>query len=214
MFINLIRDFIYPSFCFFCKDFSSDKKVFCKTCSEMISSVVTVFVHVTKKYKVKVFAVSDYSNPVKSLILAKGSSDIVSSRRLGELIWELSHIKNVEFDYIVPIDLHWQRYAQRGFNQAQEMANIISKCSCKPVVNLLKRVKRTKRQSGLMPAQRLVNLSGAFKLNTNNVEKYKDKKILIVDDLMTTGSTIKSAARVLIELKPKEIIAVVACRVI
>lgn len=180
--------------------------------------MVTVTIEVTKKYKVKVFSISEYKYPVKSLVLAKGGSDILSSRALGQLAWDLTYLKNAEFDYIIPVPLHWRRYAERGFNQAQEMANVISKKSGKPVVNLLKRVKSTQRQSELSPQNRVLNVHDAFELNIKNlpeyIKKYENKKILIVDDLLTTGSTIKSMTKVLIELKPESVIAIVACRVV
>ena len=218
IFFNFVKNLVYPQFCFYCKDFLQDKSVFCKTCYEAIKPVVTTTVEVTKKYKVKVFAISEYKFPVRSLVLAKGGSDIVASRKLGELAWELTYIKNAEFDFIVPIPLHWKRYAERGYNQAHQMANIISKKSGKPVVNLLKRVKSTQRQSELSPHNRILNVVDAFELNLKvfkkNKHEYKNKKILIVDDLLTTGSTIKSATRVLIELKPEGVLAIVACRVV
>ncbi|MFC1842319.1 ComF family protein [Candidatus Dependentiae bacterium] len=221
---NFIKDLIYPPFCFFCKDFlqakqdTQNRQVFCKKCYNAITPVVTSTIEVTKKYKIKVFAISDYKNPIRSLILAKGSSDILSAQKLGELIWELTYLKNAEFDYIVPIALHWRRYAQRGFNQASEIARAISKKSGKPVIDLLKRTKSTRRQSELVPSKRLLNVHDAFELDMQvlekNLGKYKNKKILLVDDLMTTGATLKSAAKVLIVLKPKSIVAAVASRVV
>jgi len=214
LFSQFLKDIISPPFCLYCKDYLHERDIFCKECYNVICPVVTHAIEVTKKYQVKVFAISAYKDPVKSLILSKGSSDIVASRKLGDLIWQLTHLKNAHFDYIVPIPLHWQRYAQRGFNQAVEIAQVISKKSGKPVANILKRKKRTKRQSGLEPNKRILNLSGAFELNVKDCEKYKNKNILIVDDLITTGSTIRFACKHLIALKPKSILAAVACRVV
>jgi len=214
---NFIKDLIFPPFCLYCKEFLDNKNIFCTSCYNSITPIVTMTVDVTKKYKMKLFAISDYKDPIRALILSKGSSDIVAARKLGELLWELTYLKSADFDYIVPIELHWRRYASRGFNQAFEMAKSISKKSGKPVVNLLQRTKSTQRQSELLPAQRAVNLSGAFELSdigVQNIKKYKYKKILLVDDLMTTGATLKSAAKVLTKLQPKELIVAVACRVI
>ena len=58
-----------------------------------------------------------------------------------------------------------------------------------------------------------MNLSDAFQLHIKNRQLYKDKTILIVDDLMTTGSTIQFACKDLIALRPKSILVAVACRV-
>jgi len=212
-----IKNIISPPFCFYCKEYLDKPDVFCQNCYKKIIPVVSYTLQVTQKHSVKVFAISDYKDPIRSLILSKGSSDIVSSYKLGELMWEFTYLKNAEFDIIVPIPLHWQRYAQRGFNQADEMARAISQKSSKPVVNLLKRKKITRRQSGLTPEKRTLNLSGALGLvggEPEYLQGYKNKKILIVDDLLTTGSTITFATKELIELKPTQVIAVVASRVV
>jgi len=213
---TVIKNILFPPFCFFCKEYLEKRDIFCKSCYKKIIPVVTHTVQVTQKYSVKIFAISDYKDPIRSLILSKGNSDIVSSYKLGELIWELTYLKNAEFDIIVPIPLHWQRYAQRGFNQAEKMAQAISQKSGKPVINLLRRKKMTKRQSGLTPEKRILNLSRAFELTGDvleDIKNYKNKKILIVDDLFTTGSTIKFATKELLKLKPAQVIVAVAARV-
>lgn len=218
---NFFLDLVYPDYCYYCKDFITDKNVFCSKCSKNIISVVTTFVEVTKTHKIKVFAVSDYKYPVRALVLAKGSSDIIASRKMGQLIWDMTYLKNAEFDFIIPIPLYWKRYAERGYNQAFEMAKIIGKNSNKPVLNILNRTKSTIRQSELSPEKRALNVHDAFEINIKalenmglGLEDLKEKRILLVDDLLTTGSTIKASAKVILKLKPKDIIAAVACRVV
>lgn len=212
---NFLCDLIYPEYCFYCKDFLPKRgDIFCKKCFDLIKPIVSIEIEATKKHKVKIFAISDYKFPVKSLILAKGSSDIVASRSMGRLAWDLTYIKNIDFDIIVPIPLYWKRYAERGYNQADQMAKEISKKSGKPVINLLKRIKSTRRQSELSPANRSINLHDAFEINKKYIAGYREKKILLVDDLFTTGSTIKFATKVLGKIDPKSVQAIVACRVV
>lgn len=211
---EFLLDIFYPPSCFFCKNFLKKRSILCDRCSDHINPIVSTTVNVTKKYSVKVFSISDYKDPIRSLILSKGSSDIVSSRKLGDLIWDRTNINNVDFDFIVPIPLHWTRFARRGFNQAEEMARTISQRSNKKLITILSRTKKTKRQSELSPENRFENVKNVFKLNVKDISEYKNKNLLIVDDLMTTGSTIKAAARALIYLKPLSISAVVASRVV
>ena len=211
---TLLTDIISPPLCFFCRDFMDKRKVLCDNCLRHIFPIVSHTIEITKKYPVKVFAISDYKDPIRSLILSKGSSDIVTCRKLGQLIWDHTYIKHVEFDFVVAIPLHIKRFASRGFNQAQEIANVIGAQNGKRVVNILNRNKNTVRQSDLSVEKRYNNVQNAFCLNIKNVDSYKGKNLLIVDDLMTTGSTIKAAARKLSQLKPKTITAVVACRVV
>jgi len=211
---RLLQDILSPPLCFFCREFIKKRDVFCSHCSDAITPIVSTTVAIAKKHNVKVFAVSDYKDPVRALILAKGYSDIVASRKLGELIWDMTYVKNVEFDYIVPIPLHYTRFASRGFNQAQEIASILSQKSGKPVANILIRKKITKRQSELSQEKRFQNVKDAFVLKAKNKSVYRGKHILLVDDLMTTGSTIKSASKRLLETMPQAVTVAVACRVV
>ncbi|MCK5632642.1 ComF family protein [bacterium] len=206
--------FIYPPLCAHCKKFIKTKTIFCSHCQSHIHSVVSTTLEITKTKKIKVFAASSYKDPLRSLILAKKYSDIVASRQLGHLIWDMTYIKNIDFDVIVPIALHWTRFSKRGFNQAHQMANIIAQKSGKPVVQLLKRIKKTKYQSQLQRNMRAENVKNAMKLVDKDLQKYKNKTILLVDDLLTTGATVTVAARELYKLNPAKIVLAVACRVV
>jgi len=167
-----------------------------------------------------VFAVSAYQDPVKNLMLKKFSHDIVASKQLGTLMLNMTSVSDISIDYIIPIPLHWTRYARRGFNQAHEMARVVGRDMKKPVINFLKRNKRTGFQSKLSVEERQMNVKNAFapawrfKIFKRNRDILAGKDILLIDDLCTTGSTLKSAAKVLLEFKPKSITALVACRAV
>lgn len=209
---------LYPPHCRFCENLINEKTVFCNTCIKLIKPIATSFIHVTKKYNIKVFAISNYEEPLKSLILRKSCSDILACKQIAQLIHKKTNIKNTLIDFIVPIPLHWTRYAWRGYNQSHEMAKILSKKLKVPILNILKRNKRTVFQSQLSPEKRSENVKNVFQIH----KKYqitlnriiKNKNILLVDDLCTTGATLKNAARPIITKQPKSISAVVACRVI
>jgi ComF family protein len=160
-----------------------------------------------------VLAIGAYAQPLRSLILAKSHSNRAVSYQLGKLVWELSYIRNAEFDIIVPVPLHWTRYAWRGYNQAHVMAEVISEKTGKPIISLLKRMKRTPYQSEVKGVQRIQNVKDIFML-TKHYQEHANKKILLVDDLMTTGATLQSAAKKLMRLKPEKLTAIVAARVI
>ena len=100
---------------------------------------------------------------------------------------------------------------QRGFNQAYEMAEILARKKKCTYAQLVKRIRKTEYQSELPVEQRTKNVQHAFRL-TAGAHKYTGKHLVLIDDLMTTGSTIKYIARELLKLNPASLVVLVACR--
>lgn len=199
-----------PPFCIQCQKFLEDGFL-CAQCSRTIIPIATRNLHITKKYSAPIFAMSDYQEPLRSLVKAKHYSDRLASKRLGVLLWERTDLANLDFEIIVPVPLHWTRYAWRWFNQAEVIAHELSLKSGKPVVQILKRVRRTDYQTGLAREKRLTNLAGAFSL-IKEAERHRGKSILLVDDVMTTGTTLLACCKELIKIRPNKISVGVACR--
>jgi competence protein ComFC len=107
---------------------------------------------------------------------------------------------NEDFDYIVPVPPDRGRKRKREFNPILEIAKILSRRLEIPLSsgNLIK-IKQTLPQAGLTRAQRITNLDGAFKLK--HPGKIKGKKLLLIDDVYTTGTTINKCAQLLIKQK-------------
>jgi ComF family protein len=103
------------------------------------------------------------------------------------------------FDLIVPMPLHWRKRWQRGFNQAELLANEIGRRTHIPVRNALRRVRNTASQAGLTSAKRRQNVSGAFQTarQTKTRTLLDGRRVLLIDDVMTTGATAASCARAL-----------------
>lgn len=208
-----LRYIISPPFCRYCRIFLTQYSVFCDSCKEIIKPIISTDLEIKKEIKLRVHAISNYKEPIKSLILSKSISDYSASIDIAHLIWQLTVLKNIDFDFFVPVPLHWSRYAYRGYNQAQVIAKELAVLSKKPVVSALKRTKRTIFQSMLSGIDRKKNVEEAFVLAISG-EKIENKNIVLVDDLMTTGSTLLACAKILMKYNPKSIQAVVACRVI
>ena len=211
---STVRFYLMPSICAYCKIFLATRDVFCAECVHKIFRIVSKKIDITPTVSVTVLAISDYKDPLRKLILGKSWSDSLSSYQMGMLMWQMLPLQEVDCDLIVPIPLHWTRYAWRGFNQADEIARVLSKKKNVPLVHVLKRIKRTEYQSALASALRAPNLKQAFASNEKNAALCEQKHILLIDDLMTTGSTIRAAAKTLLALKPKKITVAVVCRVI
>jgi len=99
------------------------------------------------------------------------------------------------FDLIVPVPLHWQRLWQRGFNQSALLAEALSRRCGIPLHNALRRRKPTVPQAGLSASDRRSNVAGAF-APARRCQVF-NRRVLLVDDVMTTGATIRACARTL-----------------
>lgn len=97
------------------------------------------------------------------------------------------------FDFIVPVPLHWRRQWNRGFNQSELLARALSRSTGIPVSRVLRRVKAGDAQAGLSNSARRRNVNQAFRCSAG--EALRGKRILLLDDVMTTGSTAASCAR-------------------
>lgn len=112
-------------------------------------------------------------------------------RALGELVAAEELLAGT--DGIAPVPLHKRRQADRGFNQAEEMAHPLGRLLGKPVVRALIRVRDTRSQTELDEEERRSNVRDAFRV----CGEVRGMRLLLVDDVVTTGSTLRECARVL-----------------
>jgi ComF family protein len=105
--------------------------------------------------------------------------------------------RDERFDAIVPVPLHWRRKWQRGFNQSELLARELGRRSGLPVVEALRRKRATLTQAGLSNTRRRKNVTAAF-VARGSARAISGYRVLLIDDVMTTGST---AAACALELK-------------
>lgn len=213
--LKYLLDFISPSYCNECREFLNIRDPLCDLCLSKINPVASKIIYLTEKKILTVHAVGEYKNPLKSFILSKHLYNPLGSTQLAELIWKKNILANLDFDLIVPVPLHWTKKIIRGFNQAEEIALYLSQKTNKPVINLIKKKFRTPAQAALKFKERQNNLQDTFLIDQNFYNLAINKKILLVDDVMTTGSTLLQAAKELLKINSKNnILAVVGARVI
>ncbi len=99
------------------------------------------------------------------------------------------------YDVIVPMPMHWLRKLRRGFNQADLLAHALSSHSGLPVDAIIRREKATPPQAGLTSAKRRANVAAAFRVP--DAGRVKDRRILLIDDVLTTGASASACARAL-----------------
>lgn len=108
------------------------------------------------------------------------------------------------YDFILPIPIHKKRLRERGFNQATLLANGIAKTTgIQVLTDALGRHRNTSPQSSLDREARQTNIIGAFELQQNEV--VRNKRILVLDDVYTTGATVREAVKVLWDADPIEV---------
>ena len=106
-----------------------------------------------------------------------------------------SRICDRRFDLIIPVPLHPARQRERGFNQASLLAESLSARTSIQSKPLLERIRYTTTQTALDRSERMENLHNAFRLRKNM--NMRDLRVLLIDDVLTTGSTLNECARIL-----------------
>lgn len=104
-----------------------------------------------------------------------------------------------EADIIAPVPLHWSRLLSRRYNQSALLANALARHGrVQPIPDLLIRTRRTPSQGGKSRLGRHKNVQGAFQVNVRYGQALQDKRVLLVDDVLTTGASVEACARTLL----------------
>ena len=152
-----------------------------------------------------VHAAGLYQGNIKDAVhQLKYRNQLTLAKPLGQLLGKIVAAAGAGFapDCIVPVPLHPHRLRQRGYNQALELARPISRELNVPLdTTLLQRCRKTLQQQGLSATERRSNLRNAFTLTS----KTPAIKVLLVDDVMTTGETVRECCRVLVAGGVKEV---------
>lgn len=114
------------------------------------------------------------------------------------------------YDIIIPVPIHKKRKLIRGYNQSEliikeVVRNLRKQCNIELDNMSLMKIKNAEKQSLLTKEQRTENIKNSYELQKSNIEKLKGKKILIFDDIFTTGSTANECSKTLMLAKPKKI---------
>ncbi|MGC8970642.1 MAG: double zinc ribbon domain-containing protein [bacterium] len=219
-----LKELLFPSRCFVCKRISKDP--ICDDCLSKISPIKGPMCRICGSplevemicYRCKTFP--PYFSKARSYALYDGvmrtaiirfkfekrkDLGVFLGKILGKFVLELAW----DVDFIVPIPLSKERLRTRGFNQAEVLALEVSKILNVPMSLSLIRIKETKPSIDLNIEERLNNISRAFLLKDNSL---KDKKVLLIDDVYTTGATTNEASKILLERGIKEVRVITLAR--
>jgi len=218
-FTSAILDFIIPRFCISCNSkLELEQKFICDECDSKIKLIDQNLLD--DEYKRKFSSdnyIDDYTTlydfetegTLQHLLHSlkyekKFKVGILLGKNIGKILSE--KIKNWNADYLIPIPLYHLKKAERGYNQAYYICKGISERSGLKINNrTVKRVKNTISQTTLTLEERKNNINNAFKIRS--AKDIKNRKIILVDDVITTGATISECARVLKENGAKKVFA-------
>lgn len=207
--------FFWPCTCLLCRQKSSRRYSLCEHCAKKLPWIEFVCcacaqpqnqpmrfcIDCSQKPNRFLFAnieiLFKYEEPVTQMITQlKFHSDLFQSRLLGELL--LERIKKNNFtkpDCILPVPLHRKRIRQRGFNQAIEIAKPIAKALSIPIIRRkIIKISANQAQSSLSAKERRKNVKGVYAIK-KTLAQYQH--VAILDDVMTTGSTVNEIANLL-----------------
>lgn len=185
--------FIGEKVCLKCGDELLDMGNFCLRCKSKIS----------KSYN-RAFAPFKFEGKIVNVIHdLKYHNKKYLADYLSKFMFNCFSAQNLIIDIVIPIPLNAKRFKERGYNQAELLCKSFKENGYEIDVTNLIRSKYTQTQTNLTTKERKENLKNAFTVLNKNY--YKDKNILLVDDVFTTGATMEEAAKVLKQCKAKTV---------
>jgi len=186
--ISVVLDTLSPPTCAACD--APTTAIFCETCGALTSAPSNQSLD-----DVPLLVAGSYAPPLSTAIARfKYGGRPELSRPLARLLEPALHdLRLTPGAALVPVPLHARRLATRGYNQAALLAQELSDragLACLP--RLLVRARETEQQVGKARSERLTNARGAFQLR-----KSGPKRVVLVDDVVTTGSTVRACAQAL-----------------
>jgi ComF family protein len=134
---------------------------------------------------------------------------------MGGLMTRAGRELLAQADALVPVPLHWRRLWMRRFNQSTLLAKAVSRLSGVPIAEgTLKRVKATAQQVGLSRTERAQNLQGAFRVPPESKATLATKRVILVDDVLTSGATVDAGTRTLLRAGAANVDVLVFARVV
>lgn len=214
--MNILRKMInllYPLKCIFCGEIIFEGMV-CKKCKHSLEFVNQVEWTLGRRYDCQIYdgviPTFYYSGNARNAIASlKFKGNKQSSKVLAEYMAEAYNripnaLEGISFDIIVPVPMHASGMRARGYNQAELLAKELSKLLQIPMCsNVIYKTKKNKTQHNLQRDKRKANVSGIYSLD--KAANVVGKNILLVDDVLTTGTTASECANVLKQGKCRKV---------
>lgn len=199
--IEPVISIFLPALCIHCNNpLPTGRKVICASCFSQLlhiesEQIVRFKKKLSKQYFDEIFILYQFNPLFQELIhLLKYQHFLSIADYFGQSLAKA--LSETSYDYITAVPLNSVRYRERGYNQSALIADRCADClQIEFVGDILVRKRNTKSQTKLSRSERVNNIADAFLLN----KEVQDKDILIVDDVITTGSTLNECVKILKE---------------
>ncbi len=213
---NNLLDYIWPQFCLGCEQEGS---LLCQNCLDNIPLLPVDYKAWPEGKNNFVFSncyvCLDYHQKLTQNLIKNFKYQYLKILQIPLTHILAKKIKQLNLEnnlVITNVPLHHKKRKKRGFDQTEVLAKNLSLKINAPYQSLLTRHKNTKAQAKLERADRLNNLQEAFAVKEIDQNLVQNKTIILIDDVATTGTTLNEAAKTLLNLAPKEIIALVLAK--
>lgn len=197
--------------CIVCGEEIPEEDFLCNSCFNNISLCKSEFYVKKEGLQIRFYSVAYYSKSIKEMIIRlKYKRDFLCAEVLGKLMYDFIEKNNIKFDEITFVPMEKGDLKRRGYNQSKLLAEEISKRAKLPVKEYLRKSRKTSDQIGLDGKRRWENLSKAF--NICNEKGIANKKIILIDDVFTTGATGFYCASNLIFNRAKSVIVLTVAK--
>lgn len=164
----------------------------------------------------RIITLGHYAEPVREWIhRVKYRGNWPLAEALAAKLWQSDSVRELlsQSDCLVPVPLHWSRQIERGFDQSRVLAESLSRQSGLPVIPAVMRRRRTAAQA-LLPARwrRRDNVRDAFALVDRRRSMTTGQRMVLVDDMVTTGSTVRAVAWAIRGLRPAKLSVLAVAR--
>ena len=198
--INPITDVLFPSLCYICNDLlDNDQKIICPECWNKIPPYKNISDKTLEnRHFSKTFILFQFDETVRILIHLFKYKDHLSLTRYFARQSLCAHpaLKNEVYDALVPVPLHKTRIRERGYNQSEVLAKALADLyGISLRCDYLQRIRPTKSQTKISHQEREKNVLNAFRCQVS----LDNKRVLLIDDVITTGSTVDACAKILKE---------------
>ena len=194
-----------------CDEYNDTYGELCKKCLAKIKFCHGKYFNERHLSKYVCYSAAYYNSVIMELIIKlKYKGDFTCGDVLATLLVDVIDREKIDFDMIAFIPMNKLSYKNRGYNQSEYLAKMIGKLLNKKVINCLKKVIKTKDQIGLSGNLRWENLKDCFLFNKKKI--IFNKKILLVDDVMTTGATSFYCAGLIEKYTDNEVIILTAAK--